>query len=933
MSLERPPAEEQFRLAQLKWLGLIDIGRQPSLDALVGCTARMTGCDAAAVSLVDADQVWLLAVHGLASAVLPRAQAMCSHTIAQDEVLEVPDLCSDPRAQSAHALASDGWRLYAAIPLRIDGAKVGALFVLDRQARRLTPVQHQALIQLGEVATGLLQGASRLASAQRERARLADFARASGDWMWEVDADLRYTWVSGAFEAVTGIPPASVIGQAISNAPLLDLLGDPLPDGSTLRDLLGRRQVVTRALTAKPTARGVLQVSRSAVPTFDDTGRFTGYRGTARDVSAHVSGERQARGQAELLRKLSSQVPGVIFQFRVMPDRSLQYLYASDACRAMFGVEPPREGEGGDGAAVCRALHPADRHGLLQSLVEAGAGQHPWYRECRTMRDGQVRWLELRAMPEVRPHGEVLWHGFAADVTARKEIELALRHGDQRWAMAAQAARIGIAQFDRATGRIVLDAIACANHGLPETTGALHLDDWLATLLPEDRSAASHAVVQAFRTLGSIEARYRVPSPDGHARTLEVFAHCVLDDRGRATGMLGTCRDVTQQVAHEQLRRDKETAERASQAKSEFLSRVSHELRTPLNGILGFAQLMALDRLHPLAPPQARRLDSVMHAGRHLLELINEVLDLARIEQGEFRLQRIPVDLSASLRASVALIQPLADNAGVPVHLPPTGGIWAEGDPRGVEQVLINLLSNAIKYNRPHGPVHIALRCDGGRVRVSVTDEGPGLTAAQQAHLFEPFNRLGAEQQRVEGTGLGLVIARALAIAMGGDLGFSSAVPTGSTFTLELQEAPQPGAGTAPPASPSHRAEMPAAATRRVLYIEDEPLNQLLMRELFRSRPQWQLDVAVDGREGLAHLAGHAPDLVLIDMNLPDMSGLDLIRELRANPATSGLYCIALSADAMQSQIDAAVAAGYNAYWTKPINVPQVLEGLARALA
>lgn len=933
MSFERPSADEQFRLAQLRSLGLIDLGRQPGLDALVDCAARMMGCAAAAVSLVDADKVWLQAVHGLASAVLPRAEAMCSHTIAEDGVLEVPDLCTDPRSQSAHALAHDGWRMYAGVPLRVDGAKVGALFVLDREIRRLAPDQHRALSQLGEVAAGLLQGASRLASAQRERARLTDFARASGDWMWEVDADLRYTWVSGAFEAVTGIPPTRVIGQPVMNAPLLDPVGNPLPDGSGLRDLLEKRQVVTRALTAKPTARGVLQVSRSAVPTFDAAGRFTGYRGTARDVSAHVTGERQSRGQAELLRKLSSQVPGVIFQFRVMPDRSLQHLYASDACRAMFGVEPPGATDGADSAAVCRALHPADRHGVLQSLVEAGAEQRPWYRECRTLREGQVRWLELRAMPEARAHGEVLWHGFAADVTARKEIELALRHGDQRWAMAAQAARIGIAQFERATGRIVLDPIACANHGLPETTGELQLDDWLATLLPEDRASASHAVVQAFRTLGSIEARYRVPSPDGNARTLEVFAHCVLDDRGRATGMLGTCRDVTQQVAHEQLRRDKETAERASQAKSEFLSRVSHELRTPLNGILGFAQLMALDRLHPLAPAQARRLDSVMHAGRHLLELINEVLDLARIEQGEFRLERAPVDVSASLRASVALIQPLADDAGVRVHLPDTGPVWAEADPRGVEQVLINLLSNAIKYNRPQGQVRITLRRDGGRVAASVTDEGAGLTAAQQAHLFEPFNRLGAEQQRVEGTGLGLVIARSLAVAMGGGLAFSSAVPSGCTFTLELPEASEPDAGAARRAPPANDAEAVDAGRRRVLYIEDEPLNQLLMRELFRSRPQWELEVAGDGREGLERLDGHAFDLVLIDMNLPDMSGLDLIRHLRARPATRALHCIALSADAMQSQIDAAVAAGYNAYWTKPINVPQVLEGLARVLA
>ena len=280
-----------------------------------------------------------------------------------------------------------------------------------------------------------------------------------------------------------------------------------------------------------------------------------------------------------------------------------------------------------------------------------------------------------------------------------------------------------------------------------------------------------------------------------------------------------------------------------------------------------------------------------------------------------------------------AMMAPLATARGIRLLFPERCTTNVTADRTRLKQVLLNLLSNAIKYNRPQGQVRIALQRDGGRVRASVTDEGPGLTAAQQAHLFEPFNRLGAEQQRVEGTGLGLVIARSLAMAMGGGLGFSSAVPGGSTFTLELPEASGRDTGMSLGAPRSTAAEAPDAGRRRVLYIEDEPLNQLLMRELFRSRPQWQLEVAGDGREGLERLDGHAFDLVLIDMNLPDMSGLQLIRHLRAKPATRALHCIALSADAMQSQIDAAMAAGYNAYWTKPINVPQVLEGLARALA
>ena len=933
MPPERSPDDEARRLSRLRALGILDAQPEPAVVALVGCAARLTDCPAAALSLVDADRVWLKATHGLPAITLPRGQSLCPHTLAQDGVLEVPDLQGDPRMADAVAAAHwQDWRLYAGVPLHVEGVRVGALFVLDRIERQLTPAQRDALLQLADVASGLLAGAARQGALELERSRLADFSRASDDWMWEADAGLRLTWVSETFESVTGLSAETVIGQQLPNEPLLDLHGDPLPAGMGLRDHLSARPAVTRVLTAKTTARGLLQILRSAVAVFDADGRFTGYRGTARDVSDHVAGVRLAQVQAELLGKLSTQVPGVIFQFLLAPDRSVHFLYASDACRAMFGTEPPHDGDGGVHDAVCRALHPDDREGLLQSLADAGRQGEPWYRECRTLRDGELRWLELRAMPAPQPEGGVLWHGFAADVTARKEIELALRTGDQRWAMAAKAAGIGIAQFDPASGRIALDPIACGNHNLPADAGEMSLTDWLASLVPEDRPAAAQAVAEAFRMQGTIEARYRVPLPDGSLRTLEVFAHCMQDDQGRPTGMIGTCRDVTQQVAHEQLLRDKESAERASQAKSEFLSRVSHELRTPLNGILGFAQLMALDRESPLARDQSRRLESVLHAGRHLLALINDVLDLSRIEQGEFVLQRTPVDLAASLRATAALIQPLAEAAGVPLQLPEAVGRWVMADARGVEQVLLNLLSNAIKYNRPQGTVRAALIPESEHLCVSVTDEGPGLSAAQRAHLFEPFNRLGAEQQRVEGTGLGLVIARALATAMGGSLRFAPAPGGGSTFTLCLPAAPAPTDHPPRPAPRSTAAPAAASSRRRVLYIEDEPLNQLLMRELFKTRPHWELDIADDGQSGLARLAQDPPHLVLIDMNLPDMNGLTLIRQLRSNPATAALQCIALSADAMQSQIDAAIAAGYNAYWTKPINVPQVLDGLESAL-
>ena len=929
------PADESDRLARLHATGVLDTPPEDSFDAIVQCAADLTACPIAAISLLDAQREWFKAVHGwgdLPVRELPRAISFCHHVLGRDGLFEVHDAAHDVRfAHNPFVTGVPHVRAYAGAPLVVRGVTLGTLCVIDTRPRTLTEAQRAGLLHLARVASTLLD-APHQAPADDERTRLLDFARASGDWMWETDDALRYTWVSSAFETVTGLSPAAVRGRPLEDSPLLDGLGQPLGAGRDLHTLLQRRQPITRVITDKPTPRGVLQVSRSAVPVYDGNGRFTGYRGTARDVSAHIASERRTHAQAELLRKLSCQVPGVIFQLWLRPDGSPFYTYASDASREMFGAEPPSNGSGGDTQVVCRMLHPDDALDFMPSLAAASRVLRPWEREFRIIRDGSLRWIEARAVPERHPEGGTLWHGFCADVTARKEIEIALRSSEERWGLAAEAAGIGIAELDLDSGRMSFDARACANHGLRFPLTDYRLNDWLAAVHPEDRANVQTRLEQALASGGMLEARYRMQRPDGSEATLEIFARCTLGKAQRPVGMVGTCRDVTQQAAHEQLRSDKETAERANRAKSEFLSRVSHELRTPLNGILGFAQLMGADRVHPLQPDQARRLDSVLRAGRHLLDLINDMLNLARIEQENFTLQRTPVNLAATLQTCFTLIQPMADSAGVRLAAPPRRAHWALGDARAVEQVLLNLLSNAIKYNRPAGTVRVALSRGDEHIHVGVSDEGDGLSVAQQAHLFQPFNRLGAEQRRVEGTGLGLVIARDLAASMGGELKVASVLGKGSTFTLTLP------AGTAPAASRTRSDPReptppePPSAQRQVLYVEDEPLNVLLMQEVFKSRPQWELRIAADGQQGLGAAREQRHDLLLIDMNLPDMSGLELISALRADPRTSGLQCIALSADAMQAQIDAALAAGFDGYWTKPINVAAMLEGLGQAL-
>jgi PAS domain S-box-containing protein len=934
------PDEEQ-RLALLYSLAVLDTAPEPSFDGLVELAAQLTGCAIALVSLIDRDRLWFKAAYGIAPRDMARESSICTHAVGRDALLEVADTLADPRL-AGNPLVTGGPRIrfYAGVPLRLDGHTLGTLCVMDAAPRRLDAAQRAGLHHLAVAATELLRSRQRLHAIDAERARLLDFAHASGDWMWETDAALRYTWISGAFEPVTGEPPSAMIGRTLADAPLLDTQGDPLPEGATLHDLLRADRPFARALTEKHTPHGRLVISRSAVPVLDADGRLAGWRGTTRDMTERLRAAAAARERELLLTKLSAQLPGALHQFRIGPDGRAGFTFASEGVRELFGIDPQAVIERAEG--IYDVVLSEERAAMIASVEASRRALTAWRHEYRVRRpDGSVRWLASHATPERMPDGSTVWHGFTSDVTHSKRIELALRESEERWSLAAEAAGIGVAELDLEAATLRLDERACRNHRLPPAPSGIPFEYWMAQIEPDDRAGVAEALRRALDEGRTLDARYRLCRRDGAARWLEITARGQYEPptplRGGPPGhpvrMVGTCRDVTEQHEAEQLRRDKEAAESASRAKSEFLSRMSHELRTPLNSILGFTQLMALDREHALGPDQRKRLDSAQRSSHLLLGLINDVLDLTRIECEDFKLAPRPVDLARMLGACLVLIQPLAREHAVALPAP-AGAPWVRADARALEQVLMNLLSNAIKYNRRGGSVRLEVTADGTRVRLAVVDQGPGLDERQQRALFEPFNRLGAERTRVQGTGLGLVIARQLAQAMGGTLEVESRPGAGSRFTLVLDAAEaQAGDTTTPAQIDAGPPSVPAALPQRhVLYIEDEPVNVLLMEEVFRGQAGWTLEVARDGAQGLALARRAPPDVLLIDMNLPDMSGIEVVRALRNDPATAGLRCIALSADAMREQIETARAAGFNDYWTKPIDVRRMIGALADAL-
>jgi len=571
------------------------------------------------------------------------------------------------------------------------------------------------------------------------------------------------------------------------------------------------------------------------------------------------------------------------------------------------------------------AIHPDDRQAVIDAVNACVERDVPYEIEHRVAwPDGTVRWLLERGAVARDADGKpVHMLGVVQDIDDRKRAELALAERERQLREAQTLAHIGNWTANLRSGELVWsDEIYCIFGHAPGSF-APSVEAFHAAVHPDDRERVNESEKRAAQT-GRHDVVHRIVRPDGTVRHVHELAQMETDAAGNRVRLTGTVQDVTERVEVEQaMIAARDEADRANQAKSEFLSSMSHELRTPMNAVLGFGQLMEYDATLP-----GEHLDSVreiLKAGHHLLELINEVLDLAKVESGHIDLSLEPVEVCPIVDECLGLVAPLADKRDIQLGHIGLAGAMVRADRMRLKQVLLNLLANAIKYNRDGGSVRLDVRPEGvERLRIRVTDTGPGIPAARMAELFQPFSRLDAEGSDIEGTGIGLTITRRIVEMMGGSVGVESEVGVGSTFWVELpleSMADIAGDHGGVAGDNTTLAQRIDAAQHVVLYIEDNPSNIKLVAQILGRHPHIHLLTAHTPELGIELALARHPELILLDINMTGMDGYQVLEIFKADARLRAIPVVAVTANAMTRDIERGLAAGFTDYLTKPLDI------------
>ncbi|WP_341938592.1 PAS domain-containing protein [Marinimicrobium sp. C2-29] len=591
-------------------------------------------------------------------------------------------------------------------------------------------------------------------------------------------------------------------------------------------------------------------------------------------------------------------------------------------------------------------IHPEDRENMLEAVREHLRSGEPLSTSYRIRtRDNDYVWTQVRANSIRDEVGRALYiSGVNFDITELKNVEAALRESEARQARIIQASNDGIWEWyaDREGFHF---SNRCWEHlGYDEkddivNRGQNRLAVWRSHIHPQDLPKFDQTLADHMAGRAPFDIEYRIFGKNGDIRWIRARGRANFDHQGSPVRMSGTNMDITDiKRAEERVVQAKDAAEKANQAKSDFLSSMSHELRTPLNAILGYAQLFQYDQ--KLSEGQGENAREIRKAGEHLLQLINDVLDLAKIESGRMTFSMEPVLVSRVVAECFTLIQPQANAQGIKIHadMNRLESTYVVADNVRLKQALLNLISNAVKYNNVGGEVEVRLtEQEGNKLRISVRDTGDGIPASRQHEVFQPFNRLNAEYSNVEGSGVGLVITKQLVEMMAGKLNFDSAEGVGTEFWMDLPLSTQWSQDLLAPADRprrgEHEAEMLAIERDcRVLYVEDNPSNIRLMQQVLGRYPNMQLEVAEEAFLGIYKARSELPDVIILDINLPGMDGYEALSVLKRDPVTAGIPVVGLSANAMPYDIERGKKAGFFDYLTKPVEINHLIHTLNKLL-
>ena len=580
-------------------------------------------------------------------------------------------------------------------------------------------------------------------------------------------------------------------------------------------------------------------------------------------------------------------------------------------------------------------VHPDDRKRNMDLFLPLIMREKDYCRhQVRYLtKDGGFRWIEVFARLGLNENNQITGtYGTLQDITERKEAEDNLKHISYRLALAVQAGGVGVWEYDILNNKLVWDDQMFALYGIRKEEFSGAYEAWLAGVHPDDRERGNEEIRLAMNGEKDFNTEFKVQWPDGSIHNIKGLAVVNRDSEGTPFQIIGTNWDITAQKQTEQeIIKARNEAEQANLAKSEFLSRMSHELRTPMNSILGFAQLMELGNL---IPAHQKGVKHILNSGRHLLNLINEVLDLSRIEAGMLSLSMEPVSLNSVIAEMIEMVQPIAKARQIEIIVDnsPAFNFYVKSDRQSLRQILLNLLNNAIKYNREGGTIWVKttamLPNDEGIIllRIAVQDTGYGIASDDISKLFKPFVRVGKGKISTEGTGLGLALVKKLMDAMSGIMGVESEIGKGSTFWIELPQTINQLDKIQQLSGLPKTEEPNETHIGTILYIEDNNSNiELIDQILLNQRKGIRLVTSTIGLNALQMAIEFDPDVILLDLNLPDIHGRDVIKILQNNLKTKSIPVVIISADAMKPQIDKLMIAGARNYLTKPLDIMEFL--------